>query len=106
MRAGTKDRRIEIQALTTSKDTYGAEQETWALYKEVWANVQPVRGDERFSSDQLITQADSIFRIDYISGLSTKTHRIKYLGNVYDILFVAEIGRHEVSELTARLRGV
>ena len=107
MRAGRKNRRIEIQALTESKGDYGADTETWALYKEVWAMVIPSAGREPYSSNQFVSEVDTLFRIDYINGISPKTHRIKYKGVVYDIFSSLPIeGMNQTLEIGAKAQGV
>jgi len=85
----------------------GSDVETWALYKEVWAMYIPVTGREPYSSSQLTAETDVNFRIDYIAGISPKTHRIKYVGVVYDILSVLEIeGRKQTLEIGTKARGI
>lgn len=107
MRAGRKDKRIEIQALTEGKGDYGADTETWTLYKEVWAIMIPIGGREPYVSNQFTSELDTLFRIDYISGISPKTYRIKYKGLVYDIYSVLEIeGRNQTLEIGAKAQGV
>ncbi len=102
MRAGRKDRRIEIQALTTSKSDFGSDNETWTLYKEVWACYIPVIGKESYSSNQVNSGITVNFRIDYIAGISARTHRIIYAGMIYDIFSVLEIeGRKQTLEIGA-----
>lgn len=103
MRAGKKNRRIRIEALSTSKSTYGSDSETWALQKEIWADAIPLRGDEKPGGNQITSEAYVDFRIDYIAGLSPKQHRVRYEGNVYDILGIAEAGGYrEALVLTCR----
>lgn len=107
MRAGRKDRRIEIQALTESKGDDGSDVQTWALYKEVWAMTMPSAGREPYNSNQFVSEIDTLFRIDYISGISPKTHRIIYSGKTYDIFSVLEIeGRNQTLEIGAKAQGV
>lgn len=106
MRAGRKDRRIIIEAQTTAKSSFGSDTETWALYKEVWAEVMPVQGDERNGADQLTSEAFTNFRVDYISAISPKTHRIKYEGKIYDIRYTQEIGRREALLITGKVQGL
>lgn len=107
MRAGRKDRRIEIQQLTTTKSDFGSDAEAWNLYKEVWAMYIPVAGKEPYNSNQLHSEIEVLFRIDYIAGISPKTHRIKYAGVIYDITAALEIeGRKQTWELRTKARGV
>ena len=106
MRAGRKDRRIIIQQLNLTKGTMGSDVEAWALYKEVWADVLPYQGDERFGADQETSEAFTNFKVDYIAGISPKTHRIIYLGVAYDIRYTQEFGRREALVITGKAQGL
>jgi SPP1 family predicted phage head-tail adaptor len=101
MRAGNKTKRIEIQSLTTSKNTFGEDAETWAVYKRVWAEVRDPKGDEIYTGGE-VSEMHHTFRIDYIKDLSPHTHRIIYNGHTYDIYHVGERGRRQVTEIKAR----
>ncbi len=106
MRAGRKDRRIDIQIRSTSTSNTGAKVESWTLYREVWAQVTPMDGREMFSADQITSEVDTEFKIDYIGALKPATFRIKYVGKIYDIRYVAEVGRREAMTVLAKLQGV
>lgn len=106
MRAGRKDRRIIIEVLTTAKSSFGSDTETWALYKTVWAEVTQVQASERFGAEQMTSERVLSFKIDYIPGISAKTHRIKYEGEVYDISPPQEVGRREAWLIAGTAQGV
>lgn len=102
MRAGRLNRRITIQQVTETQDSYNALTESWSTYKTVWAEVVPKRAREYFSQAETVSQSDIMFRIRHISGVTTKM-RISYDGNVYDIQSIIEIGYKEGLEIMARL---
>lgn len=102
MRAGRRNRRITIQQVTETQDSYGAITESWSTYKSVWAEVVPKRGREYFNQPETVSQEDVMFRILYIAGVTHKM-RISYDGNVYDIQSIGEIGYREGLEIMARL---
>lgn len=110
MRAGKKDKRIQIQILSTAKSSFGSSAETWGVFKNVWAQVSYLQGDERFAAAEVTATVDITFKIDYIAALlvplATKNYRIKYNGNLYNIIYAAEVGRREALEITAKARGV
>lgn len=101
MRAGKLDRRIVLQAFTTTQDGYGEENESWSTFATVWAQVMPFTGRERFVADQVSGEADTRFRIRWRSDIDV-TQRIVYDGDTYDIEGVIEIGRHEGLEILAK----
>lgn len=102
MRLGNLDRRIVIESATEAQDSYGEAIKTWSTFATVWAKATPNRGDERFAANQIVAQADSMFRIRWQSGVTTKM-RINYDGQIYDIVYLAELGRHEALDLYARI---
>ena len=103
MRAGRLDRIILIQRKTTSADSFGEPIETWATVATVWAEMVPVRGQERYAAMQQIAEIDTVFRIRYRAGI-TPLDRISYNSRLYDIKHVLEIGRFEGLELMTRTR--
>lgn len=105
MRAGNKNKRIEIQQISTSKDSFGDNIETWVRYKNVWCEVREPNGKEIFNSGD-ISEMHHVFRIDYINGLSPNTHRLLYNGSIYDIYHVGERGFRQVTEIKAKAQGL
>lgn len=53
MRAGPMRERLVIQRATTTQDGYGEPIETWATHATRWAQVEPLRGAERFEAQRL-----------------------------------------------------
>ena len=102
MRAGELDRLIVIETPTEGQDDYGGRALTWATFATVWAKVTPTRGRETVAADQMVAQADTVFRIYWLSGVTTKM-RVSYDSQYYDILYPAEIGRREGLDVLARL---
>jgi len=106
MKAGRKDRRIAIQTLTTTRSATGAVTEAWILAHTVWAEKTHIDGGEKFTGDQLVSEAYVNFKIDYISNISPRLHRVLYEGRVYDILNTAEVGRREALNIVTKAQGM
>jgi len=110
VRAGEKNRRIEIQKVTTVKNSLGELTETWAIFREVWAKVSYInmrKGGEAFAAMMIQSEQWLIFKTDYIAGISPKTHRIKWEGKIYDIRSANEGGDYrEYMDITARATGM
>lgn len=104
MKAGKLDRRITLQRKASTQSDSGQPQDTWnTLAGPRWAAVAPVRGDERFTAPQYAAKQQTEFRIRWsqdVAGL-TPLDRIIYphgstnQADIYDVLAVHEIGRHE-----------
>ncbi|OAN53892.1 hypothetical protein A6A04_13450 [Paramagnetospirillum marisnigri] len=101
MDAGRLDRRVTIQALTTSSDALGGVTETWADLATVWAQFLPGAGKEAYSAAAVHAEAQARFRIRWRSDVTT-VHRVIYDGKAWDILAVDEIGRREGLELKVK----
>lgn len=103
MRAGELDRLITIESRTESRSATGAATYTWSPLATVWAKVKPVRGQEYFAASQVNAQIDAVFIIRHRSDI-TRTMRVDYAGEYYDIQDIAELGRGEGLELYARVQ--
>lgn len=86
MRAGTLRHRITIQQPSASQDTYGEEIITWSTWATVWAAVEPMRADERYTANdaQLLAEADTRIRIRYRPGV-THQMRVSFESRLFDI---------------------
>lgn len=105
MRAGLLDRRITIQSLEVARDAVGGQVETWTtVVADLPAQRMYIRGTELFAAQQLHKEEVRKYRIRYRSNIST-TNRIIDGSDTLDILYVAELGRREGLEITARIIG-
>lgn len=102
MQAGRMDRRITIEEVTETQNSYGAASESWSTFKTVWAEVKPVKGKEFFLDEQVNARLDIIFRIRWLEGLNTKM-RISYNEQHYNIDSIVELGRREGFQINAYL---
>ena len=107
MRAGRLDRKITIQRKTGDVSPSGEPVEAWGALVTRWASMAPVRGDERFSSPQVVANEQIEWRLRWDLALAdlSPQDRIVYPAidpaaepvtrSVYEILAVHEIGRRE-----------
>ncbi len=116
MRAGRLDRLITIQRKASTQSDSGEPVEAWStIANRIAASMSPVRGDERFTGEQLVGQQQVEFRIRYFAAVAElgQHDRIVYpalesgepdLRNVYDILATHEIGRREGLQIITQRR--
>lgn len=105
MRAGKIHRRVTIQRKSVSVSSSGEQVETWSDLATVWAQDKPNRGDERFSTMQLIGSAVMTFVMRYRADLAvTIQDRLSYGGKTWDILDVRELARRVGWEIDAKAR--
>lgn len=103
MNIGPMDRRIQLLEEDMHPDDRGHPVPTLMLIAEVWAQAIPIRGQERFSADQMVAKADVRFRIRY-RGDVRPTQQLRFDGRLYDVQEVAELGRREGLEVLAQAR--
>lgn len=105
MRAGKLDRRVTIQRKTVTESGSGEPIEAWNDLATVWAQARPNRGDERFSTMQVVGSAVTTFVVRFRADLAvTVLDRLGYDGKTWDILDVRELGRREGWEIDAKAR--
>jgi len=119
VKGGRLDKRIEIQRKTETQSPSGEVTETWSPLSARPAEVHPLLGDERFSSDQLVARAQFSFTIRWSQDVAdvSPLDRIVYPASaaadsptqprgskVYDIFAVEEVGRNEGLKLLAAVR--
>jgi len=103
VKIGRMDRRIQLQVKVETQDASGEPIESWNALDTVWAEAIPLRGTERFASQQTAAEADTRFKIRYRSDVTVE-NRIVFDGDNYDITAVMEIGRREALEILATRR--
>lgn len=120
MRAGNLDRLITIQRFTSSQATDGSPIEAWStIVARRAASYRPLRGEERFTTPQLVAREQAEFRIRWSNDVANLTpkDRIIYPALaeaspedapdtrlIWDIIEVPEIGRREGLRITAARR--
>lgn len=85
MRAGGLRCRLTIQESTATKDTYGAEIQTWTTYATVWASKKHNSSREFYSAQKTNAEITDLFIIRYRNNIRPKM-RISHNGKYYDIL--------------------
>lgn len=106
MGAAKYDRLIDLMRATSAEDTAGQPIETWALIKQVPANVRAISDGERLQAGGIMSSVNMRFQIRWsidVSTLDTRD-RVHYDDRVYDIAGVKEIGRRVALEITAAAR--
>ena len=82
---------VTIQAYRKSRDSYGAEVETWTdLHTGVWASVEPLIGREYMAAKQLTADVSHKIRIRYIKGLSPEM-RIVWGTRYFEIVSIINV---------------
>lgn len=119
MRAGRLDIMIVIQRATVTQSPSGEPQESWTTLSQRWAMLEPITGEERFATEQLVARAQVAFTIRWSSVVDDVTPRDRIIcpaaalasspsqpakNTIYDIITVQPIGRNEGLKIFAAVR--
>ena len=81
MRAGRLRHRIELQAdtaTTDDADSFGEVEPSWETYAEVYADVRPLVGTERYAAQQVQASVSHEIRIRFRADV-LDTHRVRWV---------------------------
>ena len=95
MRAGRKNKRIDIQQPVENVNEYGEKTISWVKCCRVWARVAPLRGKEFFAAQQ--TNNENILKITmaYQADISDK-FRVAYHCKTYEIRNIINVEEKNV----------
>jgi SPP1 family predicted phage head-tail adaptor len=77
MRAGRRDKQVEIQSLALTDDGSGGHTQVWTTYATVWAEIKPMTGAERYAAQQIQPGISHIVTALYRAGVEADD-RVKY----------------------------
>lgn len=93
MRSGRLRHRVRIERATETQNAFGEPVKGWSLLGEVWAGIEPLRGNERFQAQAVQSSEDVRIVMRFnpdLSDISTKD-RVVFGAKVYDINAVLNI---------------
>lgn len=91
MQAGLLNRRVELQQAVESRDPTGGVDRAWTTIVTRWAQIIPLRGQEKFDASQMEAQTNIKIRIRYYAAID-QTWRIKKGSRIFNIKSVVNIG--------------
>lgn len=101
MNPGRFDRQVTIERFSTTTNAIGEQVKTWSALITCPAMYKADPGTETVNGDKREAERPVIFTIRYYAGVNPKD-RLKYQGEVYNILAVTEVGRKNLMELKSR----
>ena len=90
MRSGQLRHIVRVESPIKTKTSSGSTATTWELFRNVWANIETLRGYEKQSAAASWPGSDSRITIRYIAGL-LPTMRIVYNEVIYSILNIDDV---------------
>lgn len=100
MRAGRLRHRLTIQEPVTSRGDSGEELVTWVTRGTVWAGIEPIRGKEALTANQILADLDTRIVIrwsGFVDDMTAKW-RVLHKTTTYNIVSIAHknLGQREV----------
>jgi len=81
---GSLRHRVYLQKKSATRDSFGAETETWVTKATVWASIEPIYGQEYFEGKMENAEITHQIIIRYYSSL-TPDWRIKFGSRIFNI---------------------
>lgn len=81
------DKRIVIEENNTVSDGSGGFTSNWTEFASVWAEIEPIKYEENFTSGQVQNKATHSITIRYINSLKPSM-RINYSNRIFNIVSV------------------
>ena len=90
MRAGRLRHSVTIERQSSAQDAYGQRMETWTTLATKRAAIEPLNGDEYFTSKGENTEVEARIRLRYDSAIAdlSSSDRVNHDGIIYDIISV------------------
>lgn len=81
---GEMRHRIKIQELVRIDDGYGGAVEDWVDIANIWAKVEPLRGEERYTAQQIKSELTHKITIRFIKGIKPQM-RVIFNDRIFNI---------------------
>jgi len=99
LRAGTLRHKVRIEVPVVIKAASGSPTTSWQLWREVFANIETLKGYERQAVNASWPGVDGRITIRYVAGL-LPTMRIVHDDKIYSIIWINDIDeRHREVEI-------
>ncbi len=89
MQAGKLNRRVTVQRVSETQNTFGEVTETWTHLVSTWAQWLPLKGTEKFTARQFAPELSGEFRMRYRE--LTPKDRIVMDGRIFDVEGVIDV---------------
>jgi len=100
MRAGRRDRKIDIQICVPTDTTSGDSTDVWSSHVQPWAHVKWIKADRKHLAHSDFSESEVVFTIPYIPTV-TDDMRVVMGGKNYIIDGLIENGRQRALEIYA-----
>jgi SPP1 family predicted phage head-tail adaptor len=89
IKPGELRHKVKILAPPTTQNDFGeidlSNESEWTTFKEVWASVEPLKGRELFTAQQINSEITLRIKMWYVPGVKAKM-RIESRGQTFEIV--------------------
>lgn len=85
------NRLVTIQQATETRDAFGQAVPVWSTFAQVYAEIKPLSGRERFLSAATDAESNYRARIRFMDGITPKM-RISFDNKFFNITYIADDG--------------
>lgn len=86
---------VDLQSATASQNNYGEESKVWATDESIFAQIEPLRGQQLLEYQQINTELTHRIIIRYTAN-ATSEKRIKWGARIFDISVVRNIEERNI----------
>lgn len=88
---------VDLQSATASQNGYGEESKVWATDESIFAQIEPLRGQQLLEYQQINAELTHRIIIRYTSN-ATPAKRIKWGSRIFDISVVRNVEERNISQ--------
>lgn len=86
---------VDLQSATASQNNYGEESKVWATDENIFAQIEPLRGQQLLEYQQINTELTHRIIIRYTAN-ATSEKRIKWGTRIFDIVVPRNIEERNI----------
>jgi len=94
MRVGKLRHKGIIESLVKGKDAVGGATESWTKFSDVWCDIKPLNGKEKYVSSEKHATATHQVLLRYVNGINPKM-RLLSRGRVFEVVAVLNINEED-----------
>lgn len=94
MRIGKLRHKGTIENLVKSQDASGGPIENWSKFKDVWCDIKPLNGNEKYVSSEKHSTATHQIIMRYVQGVNPKM-RLVSRGRTFEILSALNVNEQD-----------
>lgn len=100
MRAGRRNKKVQIRGFTQVDNDFGEKEETYFTVATVWASINPITGRETWIAEKLSAEVDTKIEIKFRHDVRSD-YKIKHGKSLYTIDSIINPGMKNIDLVLA-----